>query len=409
MSETDLQALERFVVESDELLALEEQIGRFNLFEALGVARAEIRHSNCLAWLLTPSESHGQGDLFLKAFLMDVLRRARQQGVPPPVSPVELDGADLRGVQVRREWRRIDLAVTCESPSFVVVVENKIDAGEHSNQLERYETIVAAELPNVPTLFVLLTPGGESATRERWVTYSYADLHRCLSRTHRASAGAIGGDVGVFLDHYLNLIGNRFMENEEIDRLCRQIYSTHRRALDLIWERVGTPASGVVGAIQQWLQENSSQWHVLTTKQSEVEFVPDSWMSVLPPVGRRKTFDPRHWLTARLHVARSRLRLMVVVCPTTDPEIRRRALERLLRDKDEFGFSSFFKRKELTEDWTRILSEDVCSLPEEEEECDLEAVMQKVAKRLERLQSQAAKAAAALREIASERIPAQSP
>src|SRR5262245_45610416 len=79
MAETDLQALERFVVENDDLLALEEQVGRFNIFDALGVARVEIRHSNYLRWLLTPSESHGQGDLFLKSLLMDVLRKARQQ------------------------------------------------------------------------------------------------------------------------------------------------------------------------------------------------------------------------------------------------------------------------------------------------------------------------------------------
>jgi hypothetical protein len=71
-----LAALERFVIENDELLELEERIGRFNIFDVLRIARAEIRHSNFLAWLLDPAESHGQGDLFLKAILMDLLRQA---------------------------------------------------------------------------------------------------------------------------------------------------------------------------------------------------------------------------------------------------------------------------------------------------------------------------------------------
>jgi hypothetical protein len=35
MEETELQSLERFVAENDELLALEEQIGRFSIFDAL--------------------------------------------------------------------------------------------------------------------------------------------------------------------------------------------------------------------------------------------------------------------------------------------------------------------------------------------------------------------------------------
>src|ERR1043165_135996 len=100
MDENELQALERFVAENDDLFALEEQIGRFNIFDALRIARVEIRHSNYLAWLLTPGESHGQGDLFLKSLLMDILRKARQRGIDPPVSPVELDGADLQGVEI---------------------------------------------------------------------------------------------------------------------------------------------------------------------------------------------------------------------------------------------------------------------------------------------------------------------
>ena len=41
MTETDLQALERFVAENDDLLKLEEQIGRFNIFDALGIARSK--------------------------------------------------------------------------------------------------------------------------------------------------------------------------------------------------------------------------------------------------------------------------------------------------------------------------------------------------------------------------------
>jgi hypothetical protein len=60
-AKSELEALERFVVENDDLLELEATIGRFNIFDALRIDRAEIRHSNFLAWLLTPSESHGQG------------------------------------------------------------------------------------------------------------------------------------------------------------------------------------------------------------------------------------------------------------------------------------------------------------------------------------------------------------
>src|SRR5204862_508773 len=162
--------LERFVAENDDLLAVEEQIGRFNIFDALGIARIEIRHSNCLAWLLSPGESHGQGDLFLKSLLMDVLRKSRQEGITPPISPVELD------------------------------------------------------------------------------------------------------------------------------KLCKQIYANHRRALDLIWERVGSPASGLLGSIEKWISEQPNVWLHLNTKGKEVEFIPATWSKMLPPIGKLKIFEPEQWI-----------------------------------------------------------------------------------------------------------------
>ena len=44
--------LERFVFDNEELRRLEDLIGGFNIFDALGIAEAEIRHSNFLAWVL---------------------------------------------------------------------------------------------------------------------------------------------------------------------------------------------------------------------------------------------------------------------------------------------------------------------------------------------------------------------
>src|SRR4051812_3595847 len=111
-----VEALERFVVENDDLITLESRIGKFNIFDALGITRAEIRHSNFLAFILDPAESHGQGQLFLKAILMDVLKEATAD--KRPLSPIELDGTDLRGVEVRREWQHIDLLITCQQPRF---------------------------------------------------------------------------------------------------------------------------------------------------------------------------------------------------------------------------------------------------------------------------------------------------
>lgn len=175
-----LTALERFVVDNDDLLQLESLIGRFNIFDDLGIARAEIRHSNFLAFILDPAESHGQSQLFLRALLMDLLKTA-----PPaqrPLSPIEIDGVDLRGVEVRREWQNIDLMITSRQPPFVIVVENKIGTDEHSNQLGRYKETIHQHYPHARPLYLYLTPDGTEPSEDEWMPYSYRDVHRVLSR-----------------------------------------------------------------------------------------------------------------------------------------------------------------------------------------------------------------------------------
>jgi len=338
-TDDSLQALERFVVESDELLELEERIGRFNIFDALGVVRAEIRHSNFLAWLLDSNESHGQGALFLRAILMDLLKEA-----PPelrPLSPVELDGEEMRGVEVRREWKNIDLLITCKEPPFVIAIENKIDSGESSGQLNRYKTIVHEHFSELNPMFVFLTTDGSEPSDDDWVPYSYADIHRVLDRVRRTGEGAIGDDVEAFLEHYLRLIGSRFMDDPKIDELCQRIYKNHRQALDLIFERMSA-TGGLLSQIAEVI-EVDPRWRILRRTNKVLRFVPSDWDEFLPPIGSRSTLPPTQWLFFLIRFHRRTCSFAFVVAPTRDATLRLKIIERLTHDPDEFGLKIFFK------------------------------------------------------------------
>ena len=96
-----------------------------------------------------------------------------------------------------------------------------------------------------------------------------------------------GDDVLVFLDHYLNLIGTRFMNDQQLEELCKRIYKNHRQALDLIWERVGSPTSGVLAEVAAVLEEDH-RWEVVKTLAGDArpsncrDFVPKAWLEWLP-------------------------------------------------------------------------------------------------------------------------------
>lgn len=131
----DRKVLEAFVVNNPDLERLEALLDRFNIFEAVGLVWQEVRHSTFLAFLLDPRASHGLGDAFAKRLLQRAVMAS--PNVSHPVTPTELSLCDLGQMEVRREWRRIDIFLCDEREKLTVVIENKIGSGEHGDQLDR--------------------------------------------------------------------------------------------------------------------------------------------------------------------------------------------------------------------------------------------------------------------------------
>jgi len=363
---SDLQALEQFVVDNDKLLDLEARVGKFNIFDALGVVHQEIRHSHFLAWLLDPAESHGLGGLFLKAVLMDLLRKT-PHGETRLFSPIHLDGAELRGVEVRREWRNIDLLITCDEPSFVIAIENKVRSGEHSNQLARYQKIVEDdhELTKFARCqFVYLTLEGDEPSEDGWTIYSYADLHEVLTQTRRASGDQMGDDVRTFLDHYLRLIGSRFMEDVKIPELCRDIYRNHRQAIDLIFQAVRAEGSPQLSAIRELVESQADRWVVVRSTDREINFVPKPWYDIMPPIGSRPRSDPRDWLYISLWCAHEHCRMTYCVRGVSDQATRHGYVQALTEKPELTGMK---RVKALSKGWNSLGRTNIAKWKDEAE------------------------------------------
>jgi len=200
------------------------------------MVRQEIRHSSFLAFLLNPSASHRLGDIFLKMFLKRLLIDATNA----PVSPIEVDIADLTDTQVRREWKNIDILLVSETSKIVCVIENKVDSQEHSDQLSRYREIVLEEFQDFKKIFVYLTPAGSLPEHKKdqthWQPYSYDRVATLLNDLCSRYRSTIGSEVYTLIQHYSSLINRHLMEESEIAQLCRKIYWQHKEALDLIYE-----------------------------------------------------------------------------------------------------------------------------------------------------------------------------
>lgn len=228
-------ALESLIVGDPQFEQLEAGLADFNIFEAVGAVRQEMRHSDFLAFLLDPQQSHGLGDAFATRFLQRALQSAPRAEIP--VSPIELDLWNLDGATVLREWQNIDLVLFAEQVHLAVIIENKIDSREHSRQLERYLAIIHRQYPSWRVLPIFLTPDGElPQSDQRFIPCTYTTVRSVCEELLRGRGSTMGSAVRVLIEHYIQMLERHIVSDSSIARLCQAIYQKHKRALDLIYE-----------------------------------------------------------------------------------------------------------------------------------------------------------------------------
>ncbi|MFN0010333.1 MAG: PD-(D/E)XK nuclease family protein [Phycisphaerales bacterium] len=349
LAQQHLDDLGRFVADTDDLRVLEDRIGRFNVFDVLKIKRTEIRHSNFLAWLLDPSASHDQGDAFLKPVLMELLRTATEYGVAAP-HVVEAYTADLSRATVERERERIDLLLRVPSLRLTVVIENKIDSGEHSNQLTRYEKAAAAQFPGDRRVHVFLTTHGDQAEEDEealgpatWVPFSYKQIVDCLRRALGAMDGHAAASVRVFVEQYLQVLEGEIMSDQEVERLCRSIFAKHGRAIRLIMEHAGSWKTMMRDELTRLVEQDYPGAFVHAYGERETFVVPRTWMERLAALrDDDNAAAAKAWLGVLVDARDSRVAVSVRTRKVRDVAARNRVLERLLVDGNPWDFSTAF-------------------------------------------------------------------
>jgi hypothetical protein len=202
-----------------------------NIFEAAGLYRQEIRHSNVLAFLLRPQEKHGLGDTFLKKLIQKAMDNSSGES---PISALTVALSDFSDALVHREWRNIDLVVESASNKLILAIENKIGSSEGASQLSKYENTVGSEFPGRAKLYCYLTEDGEPASNERWSPISYSNVIDALQEARDHHSSNLTTEATIVIDHYIDVIRRNIVPDQALIDQCRKLYNLHRDALDLI-------------------------------------------------------------------------------------------------------------------------------------------------------------------------------
>lgn len=194
---------------------------RFNIFDVLQVTRLELPHSNVLAFLLSPGAKHGLGDAFTKAFLAQV------------ISP-EFAEWDLTKLEVYRERHHIDILLVDKAHSTVVAIENKIDSGEHGNQLDTYWEVLGSQYPDMVRFGLFLTPGRFLPSSANYKSIDYNLIADVLDRLLQSSTQLIEPAVRFAIGQYVEMLRRHIVNDLEVSERCLDIYRKYHTAIDRI-------------------------------------------------------------------------------------------------------------------------------------------------------------------------------
>jgi hypothetical protein len=377
--ESAQKALNAFLVDNQELEKLDARLSAFNLFNILRIEQVEIRHSNVLAWLLNPHESHGLGPTFLRRFMSRLLMENNE--AKTKLTPAKVELMNFNDVEVMREWQNIDILVSSPSNQWCLLIENKIKSRESPTQLLRYLECVKKDKPGYELIPIFLTLDGddpsEKAMEAGYIALSHAQVLTLADQIIKQHDKRIPEDAQVLLDHYLETLRRLTMQDQELIELCKTIYRKHRPAIDLIIE-YGRVSNVLDVAAQEIKCQIDCEFAEVIG--SRLWFLPKSMGINLPQEflngwnGIPRPTPIAFWFRYFDH--RQHFRMILEVGPMADGKKRIRLLNAL--KKSGFNFRKLGLREEAK--FTRIVSETIKPKLDPEGEPDLsdEAVRQAV-------------------------------
>ena len=251
-----------------------------NIFDTLRITRTEIRHSDFLCWLLDPGENHGLGDIFLRKFLRDIFSDEKVSGR----SIIDADILDLSGIDIRREWCHIDILIILEKD--VIVIENKIDSQDHSNQLMRYKEIVDSAFSDkkIYKHYVYLTQQGtdpiNEISQDYYSNYSYREIVEILKTILEIHDNSIPTRTKIYIEDYYNMLRRTILMNDEMNQLAEKIYNSHKDAIELIFNNRPDPATMLYPHFAKAIEKRN--WILGSKNKGVVRFVPKELYGLLP-------------------------------------------------------------------------------------------------------------------------------
>lgn len=268
----DINAI-RILVQNPDLEYLALALKRPNIFRILNISQQEIRHSNFLAWLLTPQGSHNLGDSFLKWFLKELF-------VDEKIGwsdTIKVEQYDLSNANIYREYLNIDILI--EHKDFIIVIENKINSKEHSNQLGKYIKRIESQYKNRDLGFVILTKDSSVPTNERYCSIDYSMIMDRLEILKELYFDSVSEKIKFYINDYIEILKEEIMEDSDLIKKAQEVYKNNQEALDFIFDHKPDNLLKIKDKVESTIENegfllqtcNKGKARFLTSKLAEID------------------------------------------------------------------------------------------------------------------------------------------
>lgn len=263
-------------INDGDFFELSRLLSDFNPFSVLKLETHEIRHSNVMAWLLEPYESHGLGKIFLQQFLFHLSDDTYEEFNKSQESLALEIASDFAlssewNVSVKREVylkrkERIDIEIICENniekgKKFVILIENKIYSTQGKNQLENYrkhyQERIKKEKQNLKILYVYLTLDENDIPDDtNYFHFTYTTIHEILENILKTQIfSKQNEDAEQFIKFYKNILEEKLNMNTRKEELAEEIYKKYYREIDFIMAHASFDSSDIALAGDEFIEE----------------------------------------------------------------------------------------------------------------------------------------------------------
>lgn len=213
-----------------------------NLMDILRVSHKELQHSNFLAWLFNPNETHNLGDFALKELIRVYYKgnEFRDLGNEAGLSVFDFVMFEFDDLEIKREYKNIDLLILSKKNQIGIVIENKIRASERDGQLKKYRKIFENEYANFKhKIFIYLSLTDQDISdeeQEYYIQLNYGHIKLVIEQILLNQRYSLADETRFVFEQYLQTLNSIMNKNEEIEKIAKQLYRKYKSAFDLVYK-----------------------------------------------------------------------------------------------------------------------------------------------------------------------------